>query len=107
MQFPNQNISYRSYKNRWVGKPLDQPRLAVEVLRKDAVVYVSWNGSTETVAWQVLAGPKPNKLSVLVNSTPRTGFETEIHVDSVGPYFQVHALNSALKVIATSRIIQA
>lgn len=107
MQFPNQNISYRSYKNRWVGIPLDPPSLAVEVLRKDTIVYVSWNGSTETVAWQVLAGPKPNKLSVLVNSTPRTGFETEIHVDSVGPYFQVHALNSAGKVIRTSQIIQA
>jgi hypothetical protein len=107
MQYPNYNISYRAFKNKWVGLPLDPPSLAVEVLGKDATVYVSWNGSTETVAWQVLAGTKPNKLSALVTSTPRTGFETEIPVDSVGPYFQVCALNSDGKVIGTSRIVHA
>jgi hypothetical protein len=107
MRFPNQNISYRAYKNKWVGIPLDPPSVAVELLGMDANVYVSWNGSTETYAWQVLAGPKPSKLAVLVNSTPRTGFETVIPVGSVGPYFQVRALNSSGKVIGTSGIVRA
>jgi hypothetical protein len=104
MQFPNQNLSYRAFKNKWVGLPLYPPSIAVDLLREDeATVYASWNGSTETVAWQVLAGPTPYNLSVVISNTPRTGFETDIDVQSVGPYFQVNALDSSGKIIGTSR----
>lgn len=106
MQYPNQNISYRAFKNQWVGLPHYPPSIAVEPkLNNEVIVYASWNGSTETVAWQVLAGPTPKKLSAVLKSTPRTGFETDIPVHSMGPYFQVNALNSSGKVIGTSRII--
>ncbi len=105
MQFPGQNISYRAFKNKWIGLPLSPPSIAVYRLRRDtAVVYTSWNGSTETVAWQVLTGPTHRKLSVVVRRTPRRGFETAINVRSIGPYFQVKALNSSGQVIGTSRI---
>ncbi|KJL06799.1 MULTISPECIES: hypothetical protein [Priestia] len=67
-----------------------------------ATVYASWNGSTETVAWQVLAGPTPFKLAVVVFTAPRTGFETDIHAETAGPYFQVKALYSCGNVIGTS-----
>ena len=63
MRFPNQNLSYRAFKNKWVGLPLYPPSIAVELFCEDAIVYASWNGSTETVAWQVLAGPTPKRLS--------------------------------------------
>lgn len=105
MQFPNQNISYRAFKNKWVGLPLYRPSIAVDLFCESTIVYASWNGSTETVAWQVLAGPTHNRLSVVVISTPRTGFETEIDVNSNGPYFQVNALNSCGQVIGMSRIV--
>lgn len=106
MQFPNQNLSYRAFKNKWRGVPLYPPSIAVETFREDAViVYASWNGSTETVAWQVLAGLNPDRLSVVVDSIPRTGFETDIYVNSDRPYFQVNALNSCGHVIGTSRIV--
>ena len=105
MQFPNQNISYRAFKNKWVGLPLYPPSIAVKLFCEGAIVYVSWNGSTETIAWQVLAGPTPNRLSVVVNSTPRIGFETDIDTNTVGPYFQVNALNSCGQVIGTSCIV--
>ena len=104
MRFPNQNLSYRAFKNKWVGLPFYPPSIAVDLLFEDAIVYASWNGSTETVAWQVLAGPTPKRLSVVIITTPRTGFETKIDVNSDGPYFQVKALNSSGKVIGTSRI---
>ena len=107
MQFPNQNISYRAFKNKWVGLPLYPPSIAVKLFCKAVIVYASWNGSTETVAWQVLAGPKPNRLLVAVENTHRTGFETKIDVNSDGPYFQVNALNSCGKIIGTSRIAYA
>ncbi|MGG1661187.1 arylsulfotransferase family protein [Brevibacillus sp. NRS-1366] len=104
MQFPNQNLSYRAFKNEWVGLPLYPPSIAVNIVREDsAIVYASWNGSTETVSWQVLAGPTQKNLSVVVISTPRTGFETDIHVHSVGPYFQLNALNSSGQILGTSR----
>ncbi|WP_371381180.1 arylsulfotransferase family protein [Sporomusa aerivorans] len=105
MQFPNQNISYRAFKNEWIGLPHYPPSIAVKQLCEDAsIIYASWNGSTETAAWQVLAGPTPDKLSVLVKCTPRTGFETDICIDSVGPYFKVNALNYCGEVIGTTRI---
>ncbi|GAB1759023.1 hypothetical protein PMEGAS70_10300 [Priestia megaterium] len=103
MQYPNQNLSYRAFKNKWVGLPLYPPSITVDLLPDgEATVYASWNGSTETVAWQVLAGPTPFKLSVVVFSTPRTGFETDIHAEAGGPYFQVKALDSCGNVIGTS-----
>lgn len=107
MQFPGQNLSYRAFKNEWVGLPLDPPSIAAESIGEAAIVFASWNGSTETVAWRVLAGPTLDTLSVAVKSTPRTGFETEIDVKSDGPFFQVKALNSSGQVIGTSRIVQA
>lgn len=106
MQFPNQNISYRAFKNEWIGSPSYPPSIAIDLSCEDtAIVYASWNGSTETVAWRVLAGPTPNRLSVVVNCTPRTGFETDICVNSDGPYFQVNALNYCGEAIGSSEII--
>lgn len=105
MQFPNQNLSYRAFKNEWVGLPLYPPRIAIDLVCEGAIVYVSWNGSTETVAWQALAGSSRCNLSVVVNCMPRTGFETKIHVKSYGPYFQVNALDSCGEIIGKSLIV--
>ncbi|MBR0599345.1 arylsulfotransferase family protein [Sinanaerobacter chloroacetimidivorans] len=104
MQFPNQNLSYRAFKNKWVGLPLYPPSIAVRQLCEAVIVYASWNGSTETAAWQVLAGPTCNTLSVVVPCIPRTGFETDIPVPSAGPYFQVKALNARGQIIGMSQI---
>lgn len=103
MRYPNQNLSYRAFKNKWVGLPLYPPSITVDLLHDgQATAYASWNGSTETVAWQLLAGPTPFKLSVVIFSSPRIGFETDIHVQAAGPYFQVKALDSCGNVIGTS-----
>lgn len=97
------NHTYRAFKHEWVGLPLDPPDIAVDVLPKGgALVYASWNGSTETAAWQVLAGPMPYTMSEVVPSTPHTGFETDIYVHSAGPCFQVSALDSSGNVIGRS-----
>lgn len=101
MQFPSKNISYRSFKVDWVGKPYYSPSIAVTRSHKCSIVYASWNGSTETVTWDVLAGSHKNELCV-VTTSPRIGFETKIKINSLGPYFQVNALNSSGKVIGTS-----
>lgn len=106
MQMPNH--TYRAFKNEWVGLPLDPPDIAVSTLCKDAsMVYASWNGSTETVAWQVQAGSTPYTLSHVVSSAPRTGFETAIYIYSFGPYFQVSALDSYGNIIGRSLIVKS
>jgi hypothetical protein len=106
MQFPNQNLSYRSFKYEWVGLPKYPPSIAVREKCEKTIVYASWNGSTETAAWQVLAGHTPKKLSVVVAGTSRTDFETKIPVHSKGPYFQVKALSATGKVLGVSPIIR-
>jgi hypothetical protein len=105
VQYPNQNLSYRAFKNEWVGLPLDPVNLVVHITDEIASVFVSWNGSTETVAWRVLAGTKADRLKVIVDRAIRTGFETEITVVSEGPFFQVKALNESGQVIGASLIV--
>ena len=105
MQFPNQNMTYRAFKNHWVGAPLYHPSVTVIPAGDDIDVYVSWNGSTETCYWQVLAGPSPLCLSVVIESTPRTGFETKIKVVTQEHFYQVNALNACGLIIGTSGIV--
>lgn len=106
MQFPGENETYRAYKNKWVGLPLDPPRIAVSAAGEEvATVYASWNGSTETVAWRVLAGPKRDELCVVIESAPRSGFETQLVLQVAGRYFQVQALNACGQVIGESPIV--
>lgn len=106
MQMPNH--TYRAFKYEWVGLPLDPPDIEVKSTGKHrSIVYASWNGSTETVAWQVLAGPTPYTMSEVVSHTPRTGFETDIHVQATGPHFQVNALDSCGKIIGKSLTVKS
>jgi len=108
MQFPGNNISYRAFKNKWIGKPLTDPSIAirkVEAKQNHYIIYVSWNGSTETKAWQVLSGSTSKKLSI-IKISKRRGFETKINVKSKYRYFQVKALNSCGDIIGMSDIVK-
>ncbi len=104
VRYPNENMSYRAFKNKWKGYPTYPPSIALISTCNNVHLYASWNGSTETVAWQVLAGTSPECLSVVIEKTPRTGFETKINLPSVGPYFQVNALDSYNQILGSSRI---
>lgn len=103
-QIPGSNYTYRAYRNTWVGTPYYPPSIAVKASHGKITVYASWNGSTETAAWQVFAGKDPDKLS-LIASAAKSGFETAIASANKGPYFQVKALNSSGKVIGISTIV--
>ncbi len=74
-QMPSSNYTYRAYRNNWVGRPYYPPSIGITSTNGQITVYASWNGSTETVQWQVLAGCKRKKLSV-IGSVPKSGFET-------------------------------
>ncbi|MDN4523602.1 arylsulfotransferase family protein [Fictibacillus fluitans] len=106
MQYPDQYESYRAFKSNWKGRPGYPPSLTVVPLsKKTAEVYASWNGSTETAAWQVLAGSSINKLKIAGAQAPRSGFETKIKVNASGPYYQVKALDACGKIIGISQTI--
>jgi hypothetical protein len=66
--------SYRAYRLPWIGRPRRQA-LAVAVRSRN--VYVSWNGATEVVSWQLLQGPSKTELRP-VRVVAKTGFETRI-----------------------------
>lgn len=62
-KMPGNNYTYRAFRNMWVGTPCYPPSIAV--LANDMstqTVFASWNGSTETVYWQVYAGNSPSNL---------------------------------------------
>lgn len=105
MQFPGDNFSYRAFKNEWVGLPLEPPDIAVNVHDKNtAIIYMSWNGATETASWMVLAGWSPYAMAAIAY-TVRNGFETAVKLDGVCPYFQILALDAGDSVIGRSRIV--
>ncbi len=103
-QMPGDDISYRAYRNTWVGLPLTRPSAAVRLVTGSPAVFASWNGSTETVAWRLLAGPNPVALSP-VSTTSRTGFETTLATPSSSRFYQVQALGAQGQVLGTSRIL--
>lgn len=105
VRFPNENMSYRAFKNRWVGLPLSPPSLAVIPACDHLELFASWNGSTETRAWQVLAGSAPCRMFVILEHTPKTGFETKINLCTNQQYYQVKALDACGRVIGTSDIL--
>ena len=101
---PGDDISYRAYHDTWVGLPLTRPSAAVRLVNGSPLVYASWNGSTETVAWRLLAGPNPNALSP-VSTTSRTSFETALATPTISRFYQVQALDAQGHVLGTSQIL--
>jgi hypothetical protein len=95
--------SYRAYRFEWVGRPAEPPALAVEPDGDGRyVAHASWNGATEVVRWQVLAGVDAQHLRP-VAERGRTGFETALRVETDEPVLQVRALNARGAVLGSSR----
>jgi Arylsulfotransferase (ASST) len=102
-----QDVTYRALSLPWVGLPLKKPAaVAVGGADGQATVYASWNGSTQTVAWELLAGTTRTSLSP-VSVTSRTGFETALATTAAGPFYQVKAIGAGGAVLDTSAVIRA
>jgi hypothetical protein len=99
--FPASATAYRDLRYPWVGKPADQPALAVVPESTGMTVYASWNGATEIAHWQVLAGDSPGSLAQ-VASGPWTGFESTIAVASLAAVVAVRAVDRSGRVLGTS-----
>ena len=105
-QFPVGDQSYRAFTAAWTGHPADQPAAAARVNPAGgSVVYASWNGATDVTTWTVLAGKTVSAL-VQAGSQRRSGFETMITVNSMGPYFAVAAEDASGRVLARSATVR-
>ena len=88
------------------GHPTDAPDLVAESGPDDKVtLYASWNGATEVVGWEVLAGPRPGQLET-VESFPRDGFETAMLVQTSEPYVAVRAKDQLGRVLGASAAVE-
>ncbi|KAJ6107228.1 hypothetical protein N7523_008551 [Penicillium sp. IBT 18751x] len=93
-----QVMSYRVFKQDWIGLPLTNPDVALS----DTHASVSWNGATEVKTW-VLQGAslrnqtrrskdeKPVEDSELdfILAVPKSGFETVVHIPDGCLYTQL------------------
>ncbi len=105
--FPNTYQSYRAFRFPWTGRPDEVPAVMVErVSDEEITVYASWNGATEVAAWQVLAGPDPERLQN-VGAVARNGFETAIEARTNESFVSVRAIDFSNVVIGTSKTVEA
>jgi hypothetical protein len=100
LTMPGDTDTYRAFKQRWVGRPVEPPAFAIEREGERVTAYASWNGATEANRWQLLAGPSADALKP-VAGTRRQGFETAIGAQTPGPWFAVRALRGT-RVLGTS-----
>lgn len=97
-------VSYRVFKDTWVGTPDTLPDVAMA----GNTAFVSWNGATEVSTW-VLESWDGYDIKNMTFETavqvPRSGFETEILFPAeVNSYFRIAAVNSAGEVLARTEI---
>jgi hypothetical protein len=99
--------SYRAFKGDWVGKPVTPPEIKVV----EDSVYVSWNGATEILAWE-LQGAKilvdEDQQFEFVAQFLKEGFETDflLPVDEDDyAYLRVAALDGSGEVLGYTDVV--
>jgi hypothetical protein len=100
-QLPGGENSYRVYREVWSGQPSGAPALAASTTGATTTVSMSWNGATDAASWQLLAGASASSLAV-VASAAHASFETTVTTPA-SAFVEVRALNSAGKVLGTSK----
>jgi Arylsulfotransferase (ASST) len=103
-RFVGATDTYRAYRFAWSGTPVTRPAAALRTTAGHVTVYVSWNGTTSTARWRVLAGASASSLRP-VATVAKSGFETAIPLPAVAADVEVQALDSRGTVLAGSRVI--
>ncbi|KJY01930.1 hypothetical protein TI39_contig271g00003 [Zymoseptoria brevis] len=77
-------LSYRGFKQTWVGCPTTKPSIVAEKWDEGegVRVWVSWNGATEVVGWRIWGGKDEGSVAV-IEEVEKVGFETKVEVESV------------------------
>ena len=100
--------SYRAFKSEWIGKPLTPP--GIKMIDDD--VYVSWNGATEVVSWE-LQGSKAltdeDQDFVEIDWVQKEGFETTLQLPDDRDayiYLRAAALDGKGKALGYTDVIE-
>ncbi|KAI0711880.1 ASST-domain-containing protein [Fomitopsis betulina] len=94
--------NYRALKTTtWHGYPQTVPDVAFN----GSSVWVSWNGATDVVSWEILTGSQPDVL-VPAAHVRKDGFETEVAVPQA-QYVRVQAYNAWGVVLGESHVYGA
>ncbi|KAI0020019.1 ASST-domain-containing protein [Xylariomycetidae sp. FL0641] len=109
--------SYRTYKSAWRGYPGTPPAAALRRVGIDRwKVYVSWNGATEVVRWELQgAGPQDDENALLLDETwemlrsdNKVTFETAVPLPrACPPYLRVVALDTDGEMLGVTDTIDA
>lgn len=104
-------LSYRAFKQPWVGCPITSPAVVAKSERNGTTVYMSWNGATEVSsierlawyrevllcadvaqveAWKIYGGNTTTRLTY-ITSVLKNGFETAASIPCV-EYVEVKPL---------------
>jgi hypothetical protein len=95
---------YRAFRFPWSGRPLSSPAVLASLndTGEETIVHASWNGATDVTAWRVLAGEQPGSLGVQTTISA-SDFESSTILPTKHAYVAVQALDSARRVLGTSR----
>lgn len=112
--YPNSHVqSYRGFRSSWTGySGEDVAVLALGDSSGEVVVYVSWNGDTETDVWRFyLVDGKTGAERKYLGEKKRAGFETEFRVsldlssEALGRIFvAAEALDREGRILGRSRV---
>ncbi|KAF2159429.1 hypothetical protein M409DRAFT_30047 [Zasmidium cellare ATCC 36951] len=77
-------LSYRAYKQPWVGCPRTKPAVVLNASNgtEGMTAYISWNGATEVEKWEVW-GRREGKKGRVMKVVEKSGFETVVEVGRV------------------------
>ncbi|KAJ6611292.1 ASST-domain-containing protein [Mycena sp. CBHHK59/15] len=95
--------NYRVFQTstlQFTGHPAQPPN--VSVVGDD--VYVSWNGATHVVSYDLLTGADASNVSTKVTNVPKSGFETKIRAAGSEAFVSVAALAANGTTLGTSAV---
>ena len=90
--------NYRAFKYDWTGLPNEEPAIAAYTDGGEVMVYVSWNGDTETKIWRFYSD------EISLGEVARKGFES-VFTFNRSTVSEVHAMavDGTGDVIGTTR----
>lgn len=103
--------TYRAYKQPWVGKPIAPPDVHSAAMDfgdegMSTLVYVSWNGDTETSTWNLYHTTPSGDENELIAASARQGFETVLTWRGFAKYVRLVALDAQGNEIGKSKVIK-
>lgn len=102
----NRAVSYRSFKSAsWKGYPTEPPAAKID----DQILYVSWNGATEVVAWELQGATTEDDDAEFseLDVIDKEGFEESFDLTDLSEYtrFRVAALGRSGEILGLSEVV--